>query len=161
MTYDSQKTHENLIEFLEDNISKLVKLKVASRAKYKEYDENYSDYLVAESIDDEDRMELYEELTENSYAWLRHKLTKAIEEDKELMENLLVREYLRLMFATYDKPGSTDYGDGIDNDKNIDMSYTRMFEGEDSYYICDFVCYSTDAKLRSSESRTQRSMSMR
>lgn len=116
MTYDSQKTHENLIEFLEDNISKLVKLKVASRAKYKEYDENYSDYLVAESIDDEDRMELYEELTENSYAWLRHKLTKAIKEDKELMENPLVREYLRLMFATYNEPDSTEKGYGFDND---------------------------------------------
>lgn len=89
MTYDERQLHENILEFLEDNISKLVKLKVASRPKYKEYDEHYMDFLTAESIDDEDRMELYEELTETSYKWLRHKLTKAIKENGELMENPL------------------------------------------------------------------------
>lgn len=141
MTYDSHKTHENLLDFLEDNISKLVKLKAASRAKYKEYDENYMNYLTAESIEDEDRMELYEELTENSYAWLRHKLTKNIKENQELMENPLVREYLRLMFATYDEPESPGNDVSMDGDNDIDISYARLFEGEDSCYISDYVCY--------------------
>lgn len=139
MNYDSQKTHENLLLFLEDNIFELVKLKVASRAKYKEYDENYENYLIAESIDDKDRMELYEELTENLYAWLRHKLTKAIKENEDLKNNSLVREYLRLMFASYDEPESSVNEEKTDAD--IDLSYARLFEGEDSYYISDFVCY--------------------
>lgn len=141
MTYDSQKTHENILMFLEDNISKLVKLKVASRAKYKEYDENYMNYLTAKSIEDEDRMELYEELTENSYAWLRHKLTKNIKENEELMDSPLVKEYLRLMYATYDEPDSPEKGDDIESDKDVDVRYARIFEGEDSYYLSDFVCY--------------------
>lgn len=141
MTYDSRKTHENLLLFLEDNISKLVKLKVASRAKYKEYDEYYIDYLTAESIEDEERMELYEELTENAYAWLRHKLTEAIKVNDELSGNPLVREYLSLMFVTYDEPNFSDDEVLTDADMDIDVSFARMFEGEDSCYISDFVCY--------------------
>lgn len=141
MTYDSRQTHENLLDFLEDNISKLVKLKVASRAKYKEYDEHYMDYLTAESIEDEERMELYEDLTENAYAWLRHKLTTAIKANEELSDNPLVREYLRLMFATYDELDSSDDEELTDADKDIDVSYTHLFEGEDSFYISNFVCY--------------------
>lgn len=53
--------HEEILIFLEENISKLVKLKVASRAKYKEYDENYMNFLTAESCDDGIREELYGE----------------------------------------------------------------------------------------------------
>lgn len=141
MTYDERQLHENILEFLEDNISKLVKLKVASRPKYKEYDEHYMDFLTAESIDDEDRMELYEELTETSYTWLRHKLTKAIKENGELMENPLVREYLRLMFASYDEPGTSEKENVIESKKDIDVSYAHLFESEDSFYISNFVCY--------------------
>ena len=141
MDHDLQKTHANLLGFLEDNISKLVKLKVASRAKYKEYNENFSCYLMAESIEDEDRMELYEELTEDSYAWLRHKLSKNIKENEELLDNPLVKEYMWLMFATYDEPGATDNGEDVNADKGIDDSYVHFFEGEDSFYISNYVCY--------------------
>lgn len=139
MTDNSRKLHENLLMFLEDNISKLVKLKVASRAKYKEYDENYGDYLIAESIDDKYRMELYEELTENSYEWLRCKLFNAMKGNAELKENPLVGEYLRLMFPIFKEHDSSENREDIDTD--IDMSYARLFEGEDSYYISLFVCY--------------------
>lgn len=141
MKYDSRQTHENLLLFLEDNIYKLVKLKVASRAKYKEYDEHFMDYLTAESIEDEESMELYEELTDNAYAWLRHKLTQAIKANEELSDNPLVREYLRLMFATYDEPDSSDDIELTEADMDIDVNYAQLFEGEDSCYISDFVCY--------------------
>lgn len=127
--------------FLEDNISKLVKLKVASRAKYKEYDENYISYLSAVSVDDEHRIEMYRELTEKSYLWLMEKLIKAISENNELLDTPLVKEYAGLMFATYDESGSTDNGDSMWPDKEIDTRYTRIFEHENAGYIGLYVCY--------------------
>lgn len=52
---ENSDRHEDILIFLEDNISKLVKLKLASRATYKAYDQNYMNYLIAESIDDDIR----------------------------------------------------------------------------------------------------------
>lgn len=89
--------HEDILIFLEDNISKMDKLKVASRSKYKEYDKCYMSYLTAESLDDDDRMELYGEQTEECYAALRTKLKKAIKDNPDLLHNDLVAEYAELM----------------------------------------------------------------
>lgn len=55
--------HEEILIFLEENISKLVRLKVASRAKYKEYDESFMKHLTADSIEDDERISLYSEQT--------------------------------------------------------------------------------------------------
>lgn len=43
-----EEVREDILIFIEKNISKLEKQKVASRAKYQEYDEYYSNYLIAE-----------------------------------------------------------------------------------------------------------------
>ncbi|MGN1229800.1 MAG: hypothetical protein ACI4T5_09145 [Prevotella sp.] len=119
--------HEEILMFLEDNISKLVKLNVASRAKYREYDENYFDYLTADSIDDEERKCLYSELTEQSYAWLKNKLQKAILKNPGLAENPIVKEYAQLMLGELDSLP--------------DPEYIELLRGEDSYRLADFVCF--------------------
>lgn len=89
--------HEDILVFLEDNISKLVRQKVASRAKYKEYDECFVNYLTAESIDDYERMELYGEILESCHAAMLRKLETAIDEHPELIKNEVVAEYVKLM----------------------------------------------------------------
>lgn len=94
---DDSDRHEDILIFLEENISKLVKLKVASRAKYKEYDECYMDYLTAESIDDDERMELYRDMLESCNTAMLGKLKTAIDENPELIKNKVVAEYVKLM----------------------------------------------------------------
>jgi len=89
--------HEDILIFLEENISKLVKLKVASRAKYKEYDEQFMNYLTADSIDDKDRTDMYREMVEMYYVAMRTKLQTAINDNPELIMNKLVAEYIKLM----------------------------------------------------------------
>ena len=89
--------HEEILIFLEENISKLVKLKVASRAKYKEYDEQFMNYLTADSIDDKDRTDMYREMVEMYYVAMRTKLQTAINDNPELIMNKLVAEYIKLM----------------------------------------------------------------
>lgn len=83
--------------FLEDHISQLVKLKVVSRAKYKEYDQLYMDYLAAESIDDKERMELYGGMIGDCNFLMWRKMKKGIEEHPELLLQDVVREYVKLM----------------------------------------------------------------
>lgn len=92
-----EEKHEDILMFLEDHISKLVKLKVASRAKYKEYDENFVNYLTANSIDDEYRVELYKELVEECYVQMRFKLRSTLRATPNLLENKAVAEYAELM----------------------------------------------------------------
>lgn len=89
--------HEDILIFLEDNISKLVKLKVASGATYKSYDDNFMSYLTAESIDDECRMEQYSTLVNECYCSMLKKLQTAIEGNAELKKDKVVAEYIRLM----------------------------------------------------------------
>ena len=48
MTNHFKPDHEEILIFLEDNISKLVRLKVASKAKYEAYDDS-SESLVMET----------------------------------------------------------------------------------------------------------------
>lgn len=93
---DSNK-HENILMFLEDHISELVKLKVVSRAKYKEYNQLYMDYLTAESIDDDERMEIYGDMIGDCNFLMWRKMKKAIEEHPELLLLDVVREYVKLM----------------------------------------------------------------
>lgn len=119
--------HEEILSFLEDNISKLVKLKVVSRAKYKEYDEHYFKYLTADNIDDEVRIRLYSELTEDSYEWLKNKLQKALKENPGLTENLIVKEYSQLMLG--------------EADTMPDPKFTDLLSCEDPYRMTDFVCF--------------------
>lgn len=97
MNNENIEFYEEICEFLEDNISKLVKLKVASRDKYKEMDKLLLDYLTAESIDDEVRMELFSEQLDECFVWMRHKERKAIVENTELLTNRLVRDYMRVL----------------------------------------------------------------
>ena len=49
MTNHFKPDHEEILIFLEDNISKLVRLKVASKARYEAYDDNYMSCLTADS----------------------------------------------------------------------------------------------------------------
>lgn len=89
--------HEEILIFLEENISKLVRLKVASRAKYKEYDENFMSYLTADSIEDDERISLYSEETFLCYKSMALKLEDAIKSNPELKDNKTVKEYIKLM----------------------------------------------------------------
>ncbi len=74
MTNHFKPDHEEILIFLEDNISKLVRLKVASKAKYEAYDDSYMSYLTADSIDDEERVALYSEQTQWGYQSMLEKL---------------------------------------------------------------------------------------
>ena len=89
--------HEDILIFLEDNISKLVKLKLASRATYKAYDQNYMNYLIAESIDDDIRMDMYKEIVKECYLVLRKKLMDAVKGNVKLKQDPVITEYLELM----------------------------------------------------------------
>lgn len=89
--------HEEILIFLEDNISKLVRLKVASRAKYKEYDENFMNYLTADSIEDDERISLYSDETFLCYKSMLLKLEEVIKSNPELKDNKVVKEYIKLM----------------------------------------------------------------
>lgn len=89
--------HEDILAFLEENISKLVKLKVASRINYKAYDDNYLNYLTAEAVDDNWRGEFYAEQVEIYRKKLWLKLSDAIGANQELLSNQIVAEYLKLM----------------------------------------------------------------
>ncbi len=89
--------HEDILIFLEENISKLVKLKLASRATYKAYDQNYINYLIAESSDDNIRMDMYKEIVEGYYLALRKKLMDAVKGNVKLKQDPVITEYLELM----------------------------------------------------------------
>lgn len=89
--------HEEILIFLEDNISKLVSLKVTSRAKYKEYDENFMSYLNADSIEDDERISFYSEQTFLSYESMLLKLEEVIKNNPELKDDKVVKEYVKLM----------------------------------------------------------------
>lgn len=94
---ENSDRHEDILIFLEDNISKLVKLKLASRATYKAYDQNYMNYLIAESIDDDIRMDMYKEIVKECYLVLRKKLMDAVKGNGKLKQDPVITEYLELM----------------------------------------------------------------
>lgn len=94
---ENSDKHEDILIFLEDNISKLVKLKVASRAKYKMYDESYMNYLTAENCEDDIRIEMYGEMVEDCYFAMRKKLMDTVKGNAELKQNPVIAEYLKLM----------------------------------------------------------------
>lgn len=87
----------DILFFLEKNISKLVKLKVASRAKFMQYGEALCNYDIADSIDDAKR---YGEEVNLYYHQLLIKLMKAITEDKTLLDNDIVNEYQSVMLPS-------------------------------------------------------------
>ena len=93
----NRNRREDLLIFLEDNISKLVKLKVASRAHYKNYDECYVNYLTAKSCDDDERMLLYGEMVEDCHAAMQRKLETTLNAQPELLTHQLVKEFVKLM----------------------------------------------------------------
>ena len=94
---ENSDRHEDILIFLEDNISMLVKLKLASRATYKAYDQNYMNYLIAESIDDDIRMDMYKEIVKEYYLVLRKKLMDAVKGNVKLKQDPVITEYLELM----------------------------------------------------------------
>lgn len=94
---ENSDRHEDILIFLEDNISKLVKLKLVSRATYKAYDQNYMNYLIAESIDDDLRMDMYKEIVKECYLVLRKKLMDAVKGNVKLKQDPVITEYLELM----------------------------------------------------------------
>lgn len=89
--------HEEILIFLEENISKLVRLKVASRAQYMEYDENFMSYLTADSIEDDERISLYSEQTFLCYKSMLLKLEEVIKCNPGLRDKKVVKEYVKLM----------------------------------------------------------------
>ena len=89
--------HEEILIFIEENISKLVRLKVASKAKYEAYDESLIDYLTADSINDEERISLYSEQMLESYKSMLWKLLSAIKTNPELKNDVTVKAYFKLM----------------------------------------------------------------
>ena len=97
MTNHFKPDHEEILIFLEDNISKLVRLKVASKAKYEAYDESLMDYFTADSINDEERISLYSEQMLESYLSMLWKLLNAIKANPDLKHNVIVKAYFKLM----------------------------------------------------------------
>ena len=97
MTNHFKPDHEEILIFLEDNISKLVRLKVASKAKYEAYDDSYMSYLTADSIDDEERVTLYSEQIQWDYQSMLEKLESAIHANPDLKHNDTVKAYFKLM----------------------------------------------------------------
>lgn len=89
--------HEEILIFIEENISKLVRLKVASKAKYEAYDESLIDYLTDDSINDEERISLYSEQMLESYQSMLWKLLSAIKTNPELKNDVTVKAYFKLM----------------------------------------------------------------
>ena len=89
--------HEEILIFFEENISKLVRLKVASKAKYEAYDKSLIDYLTADSINDEERISLYSEQMLESYQSVLWKLLSAIKTNPELKNDVTVKAYFKLM----------------------------------------------------------------
>lgn len=94
----SKKTyyHEELSEFLEEHISELVKLKVLSHAKYKEYDESIINYFTADNVDDLFRLQMYQSQMDRCVKDMTQKMDKKLKEEPELKKNKLVKDFLRL-----------------------------------------------------------------
>ena len=75
----------------------MVRLKVASKAKYEAYDESLMDYFTADSINDEERISLYSEQMLESYLSMLWKLLNAIKANPDLKHNVIVKAYFKLM----------------------------------------------------------------
>ena len=89
--------YENLCEFIEEHLSRLVKLKVVTRASYHAYDECLSNYLIAESIDDRVRMGLFKTQILACYDSIDSKLGKLLTANADLAEDEVIAEMLQLM----------------------------------------------------------------
>lgn len=89
--------YENLCEFIEEHLSRLVKLKVVTRASYHAYDECLSNYLIAESVDDRARMGLFKTQVLACYDSIDSKLGKLLTANADLAEDEVIAEMLQLM----------------------------------------------------------------
>lgn len=89
--------YENLCEFIEEHLSRLIKLKVVTRASYHAYDECLSNYLIAESIDDRTRMGLFKTQVLFCYESIDLKLSKQLTANPDLVEDEVIAEMLQLM----------------------------------------------------------------
>ena len=54
-------------------------------------------YLIAESIDDDIRMDMYKEIVKECYLVLRKKLMDAVKGNVKLKQDPVITEYLELM----------------------------------------------------------------
>lgn len=89
--------YENLCEFIEEHLSRLVKLKVVSRASYHDYDECLSNYLIAESVDDRARVGLFKTQVLFCYESIDMKLSKQLTANPDLAEDEVIAEMLQIM----------------------------------------------------------------
>lgn len=89
--------YENLCEFIEEHLSRLIKLKVVTRASYHAYDECLSNYLIAESIDDRTRMGLFKTQVLACYDSIDSKLGQLLTANPDLAEDEVIAEMLQLM----------------------------------------------------------------
>ena len=89
--------YENLCEFIEEHLSRLVKLKVVTRASYHAYDECLFNYITAESIDDRTRMELFKTQVLFCYESIDMKLSKQLTANPDLAEDEVIAEMLQIM----------------------------------------------------------------
>ena len=113
--------HENLCEFIEDHLSRLIKLKVVTRASYHAYDECLSNYLIAESIDDRTRMGLFKTQVLFCYESIDLKLSKQLTSTPDLAEDEVIAEMLQLMGKGKSKaPKRLSLFDDKDEDEDED-----------------------------------------
>lgn len=89
--------YENLCEFIEEHLSRLVKLKVVSRASYHAYDECLSNYLIAESVDDRARMGIFKTQVLACYDSIDSKLGQLLTSNPSLAKDEVIAEMLQLM----------------------------------------------------------------
>lgn len=89
--------YENLCEFIEEHLSRLIKLKVVTRASYHAYDECLYNYLIAENINDRTRMGLFKTQVQFCYESIDLKLSKQLTANPDLAEDEVIAEMLQLM----------------------------------------------------------------
>lgn len=83
--------HENILNFIEENLSELLKYKFLTRTVYKNYDNAMENYLIAESSDDKERMEMYEDELNVCYHKIIKKFLKVLESENNVSAEFITK----------------------------------------------------------------------
>lgn len=95
--------YTELALYIEENLTKLVKLKLITRDRFKQFDQLISDYILADGLGDEERVPIYAEQIEDHYNYIAEKLDKRTEEENSLGSDPVVFEYSKHILACSDQ----------------------------------------------------------
>lgn len=93
-TISNINAYEELSLFIEENLSKLTKLKLITRNKYEKLDQAINDYLIADNFGDNERKEMYAEEIETLYSEILDKTDKQLVADADPMVFALSKKLL-------------------------------------------------------------------